>query len=716
MRTVLRARIQIKRGETKAAQEMADTARRELGAASPAAIRAVATLMGDLGRHADAIPLWEKIAPTGVLTPDTTKLLQAASRAGRDDLVLRYCAALREAGESTPRLLDLEASIAETYDPEGAVKLLQSRLIASPDDRMARLRLSMLGLRLRRPDLVCSDLHLLPSLDEATAEIAFAIVESLMAGGKVGDALEYSYCYLRRNLEEPEAHRVFLNAMSPERKGVEESVPVLFDTAQGGTAVRYHEDNQENDAWIILEDGPDTIPGLNEVRADSASAKRFLGKKVGERVLLASGVQDRWASVQEIVSKYTYRYRDSMTGWQIRFPNDSTIQMFHVDEIETRNVCGGPPPLVKVVDARADHFEKLYQEYERNPIPVDVLARSLRLDILSTVHGIAMHTGMKCATSAPPAQGLALAGLTAGKPLILDATTIGTILLLGIERELVSLPVPLLVTYSVVDEIERFLDTNASGRPSGSLGRTDGQIVMRTANAAEAQSTRRVLEDRLSALRARWTVRGAQPLAAFPPRLREELIQLYGRTGAEALAVAAGTDSTLWSDDAMVTAVTPRLGVRRTWTEITLRYYTQLGAVQGDLYASVAAKLVGFGYREKFLSVKGFLGAGRLASWNPSVFPLQEFIRSIGAANIGPAVMVRVTAACLAAMYLDVVLPQIRSAVVIATLEALPQRHVYPDWLPPLREALVRAFGLNALGLREIFATIDAWEAGRGST
>jgi hypothetical protein len=323
--------------------------------------------------------------------------------------------------------------------------------------------------------------------------------------------------------------------------------------------------------------------------------------------------------------------------------------------------------------------------------------------------------GVKCAAYDVPSERQAIGGLTGGKAVVVDATTIATILLLGIEEHLAALPVPLITTFAVTDELDRFLEANAPGFPRGTLGRSSGQLVMTSTTAEEAERERRSLSDRLAVIRNRLTTRGAQPLASFPPRQREQLIELYGQSGAEVLAVAADLGATVWSDDVAIMPFAVRLGVNRTWTEVTIRHFSEHGTLPIELYETVAAKLVGLSYHDKKLSVLAFRGAGRLAAWNPATFPLMQFIKSLGEPSVPAAGMVRTTAACLAALYIEVALPETRSAVVTAMLQGFPRGPLQPNWVNALKQAMRRAFGLNVLGLLEALSLIDAWlmEQGR---
>lgn len=357
----------------------------------------------------------------------------------------------------------------------------------------------------------------------------------------------------------------------------------------------------------------------------------------------------------------------------------------------------------------------MHRIYSENIVPVAILAEALGVDIVSAVLGLVGQSGLKCSPSDLPAARIAAAGLMAGKALVLDATTLGTILLLEADDLLKALPVPLITTYATYDELDKFLEAAAPGHASGQLGRVAGELTMTSRDDAEAAAARETLQARIASLKARLTIRGAQPLAAYAASIRSDLIKHYGQSGAEAIAVANESGSTLWSDDITTSLAATRLGIPRTWTEFTIRHFAAQGALSRETYEKAAAKLIGYRYLEMNFSAAAFRGAGALAEWNPQRFPLDRFIASLGSAGISPGAVIRIAAGCIAALYLEVALPETRSSVLISLLGALPSGSMVPDWVPTLLQALRRAFGLNVVGLAEVFGAIDAWTKSRGS-
>jgi hypothetical protein len=152
--TTLRAKLYRLEDKHELASTSADEALKEVSKeTSPHDIRRLATLLWEMGRHKDALPLLQQVTISSVATGDTRRLLACASRLGRHDIMLETFQQLRSAGAVGPDLLENELQLLETYDTAAAITVMQEE-IAKTGDKTLRLRLSYLGLALDRQDLV----------------------------------------------------------------------------------------------------------------------------------------------------------------------------------------------------------------------------------------------------------------------------------------------------------------------------------------------------------------------------------------------------------------------------------------------------------------------------------------------------------------------------------------------------------------------------------
>src|ERR1700691_6080876 len=210
-------------------------------------------------------------------------------------------------------------------DPEAALAELEEMLHAHPEDRVLRLRRSIVAARLGQVDLVVADPNAMPAAREIPTAPRRAAVPFLRDGGRANEALAYAYELLRRQGGSVDAHRAYLAALGP--VGPMPHVPD-FDSAGSGCALSFVEEGSNTEKWILLEDANDADETIDEYNPQHPMTKAVKGKKAGERFQLPEGrFSRRQATVKQMISKYAYRYMDVLINWQARFPGQAEIEM-----------------------------------------------------------------------------------------------------------------------------------------------------------------------------------------------------------------------------------------------------------------------------------------------------------------------------------------------------------------------------------------------------
>src|SRR5271168_3740271 len=341
MRT-LRAYLRLAQGKFDQASKLADEALSgltpDIGADNR---RKLAALLHDLGRYRDALPLWQALAPAGTAGTDTRRLLDCASRLGREDIVDDISRQLHpekavDAGAVADQLEKLERN-----DPEAALAELEEMLSAHPDDRVLKLRRSIVAARLGKADLVVADPNAMPPAREIPPALGRAAVQFMRDGGRANEALAYAYELLRHQGANVDAHRAYLAALGP--VGPMPHVPD-FDSAGPGAALSFLEEGSNTEKWVLLEEGNDADEALDEYGPQHPMTRAVKGKKAGEKFQLPEGrFSRRQATVKQMISKYAYRYMDVLINWQARFPGQAEIEMSYVrgDAIPWDDMVGG---------------------------------------------------------------------------------------------------------------------------------------------------------------------------------------------------------------------------------------------------------------------------------------------------------------------------------------------------------------------------------------
>jgi len=257
----LRANLRLAQGKFDQASRFADEALSELAPDTAADNRRkLAALLHDLGRYRDALPLWQTLAPAGSAGVDTRRLLDCASRLGREDIVNEISRQLHpeqavDAGTTANQLDKLERN-----DPEAALAGLEELLREHPDDRVLRLRRSIVAARLGKADLVVADPNAMPSAREIPPALGRAAVQFMRDGGRANEALAYAYELLRHQGGSVDSHRAYLAALGS--VGAMPHVPD-FDIAGPGAALSFVEENSNTERWILLEDTNDADEALD---------------------------------------------------------------------------------------------------------------------------------------------------------------------------------------------------------------------------------------------------------------------------------------------------------------------------------------------------------------------------------------------------------------------------------------------------------------------
>ncbi len=724
----LRANLRLAQGKFDQASRFADEALSELAPDTAAdSRRKLAALLHDLGRYRDALPLWQTLAPAGSAGTDTRRLLDCANRLGREDIVNEVSRQLHpeqaiDAGATADQLDKLEHS-----NPEAALAGLEELLREHPDDRVLRLRRSIVAARLGKADLVVADPNAMPSAREIPPALGRAAVQLMRDGGRANEALEYAYELLRRQGGSVDAHRAYLAALGP--VGAMPNVPD-FETAGPGAAVSFVEDNLSTERWILLEDGNDADESLDEYGPQHPMTRSLKGKRAGERFQLPEGrFSRRQATVKQMISKYAYRYMDCLVNWQARFPGDAEIEMSYVradvipwsemnDSFDSMfeapngngiaNGNGIGKGSASANGKREDVIKQAERIYASKPVPIHAVAQRINLNDLQTVFILAQRpeAPLKCCTGSPEELEAALGAFERANAVVLDLTAIATLCMLGRLSLLPSWPRQFVISQATLAELRRlaFEDTLLRLPP--------GFSASLTANGNDGKRSDVQLKGLADALQSVCRVRDGAVLASIDHDRRERLISFFGRHGAESIVIASMPGHVLWTDDMILADLAKtEFGVRRVWTEAALQARAQAGNLDPAELATASTKLAGWGYSFTTPSIETLMRAGSVAVWNPDQFPLKQALDQFADDSMNTSDAVRLAAELIVKMYNDPYLRGQRRTVTSRLLDRLAMRPGGREAVAALPRSLPIRFGLDLMGARELSDVVRGWMA-----
>jgi len=646
--------------------------------------------------------------------PDTRNLVDCAIKAGEHGVALEACAAFRATGPLEPYLLHRELDLLDHYDLDEGVRLLQGYVSSHPSDRLSRLRLSLLGLALDRPDLVASSLVDLPPVEEVGAVNGRPAVTVLLRSGHPNEALHYAYKLLRRNFDHPAAHQAYFSVMlgwGGTRPEI--AAPLVAGT---GAAVRYSEEGESRDEWAVLEDAPDASPARGEYAPDHPLVAELANKRVGDQFVLARGsAGDRFAMVLEIQSKYVFRARDSMRRCQVLFRGADGPELYRVrattETGEERHDFGA---IFASVDRQHCQIQQAEESYRSQLVPIHLFGKLTGAHTIDALFHLAASPSLpiRCCTGSIEEKGGALGALRSSEGVVLELTALGTLLLLGIEQHLRDWPHHFVVSRGTVQELRALIESRRFGRPSGRLVKVERGYAYIEQDAEAWRSELARLEALVAFLESSCEVRGCRELASLDPEWRENLVNLFGHHGAESILLASGSGHLLWTDDLALAGIAKeQFGVGWVWTQLALEARVAAGSLDESAYLDASARLVGGGYEFTSLSRRIIARAGEMAEWDANRWPLEQTLDQFANENIDLKDRIWLGSEALAELMPRADLAERRQQIVIRIAERLAAKRGGHDAVRVLARVIPSLFGQDAIHAYETHEILSAWLA-----
>lgn len=679
----------------------------------------LARLFMIIGRPVDALPLFQELFDNEVPDFDPKSLLSCAAKLNRDDLVMQTCERLRARGNQDWSLLEFEVQYLEKYKIDEAIRALQTFIAANPDDgRLARLRLSFIGLHLNRPELVQARLQDLPPVEGLPLPYAIPAVQVLKYGGDPHDAVDYAYRFLRLHFGEIEAHQALIVSMIPDASV--SKIPPCLEAVALGSAVCYQEIPHGVPTWVVLEDTEKPNSDFEEVSLTSSIATALIGKKVGENVVLAKGaMQDRVATILQILPKYVRRYQDSMGEMQVRFGAASTVESIRVQESPEEDQRKGVEVILASVERRAAAVASARDTYTKLPASLHWYGSQFGSDAYQALMNLAAEDEqpVKCAMGTPQERDEALRSLESAKGVVVDMSALASIRLLGLERVLSSVKFHFVLSERTwVAFQERLSHSKLFATPSGTLYFKNGRHVMYEETAAEKEQRIRQDEEFIKLVETTCEVRGGPALAAVQPEKREALEKFFGSYGAEAMVLASDPDNVLWTDDLIEAQTSAQeFGTRRVWTQLLLGALTDLGLLNAEEYGDATARLLGMEFVATHFDSSSLVSAFNLASWSPSRWPAAQVLRTFSNPATDLMALFKIFVEFIIRLYRESITPETRCSVVSTFFDIFSNRPGGMALLTALRRSSNAVFGINAVGREQFDECFGRWNKQRTS-
>jgi tetratricopeptide (TPR) repeat protein len=675
-----------------------------------------ARLLMMIGRPAEALPVWQDLFQQDAPGLDPNELLACAAKLQRDDVVMQTCEQLRKRGIDDWNLVEFEIQYLEKYKIDAAIDLLRAFIAKHSDNNvLAKIRLSLIGLRLNRPSLVQAEMENLPAVAELPLRYAIPVVQVLKYGGQPTAAVRFAYEFLRVHFNEIEAHQALILSMMPGTFAPD--IPARLEVAGPDSAVCYQELPSTNTTWVVLEDTNKPNGDFEEIPLASALAIELTGKRIGDTVVLAKGsMQSRHARILEILPKYVRRFQDVMGEMQVRFGAASSVESIRV-EGEDGTQSKGIEVLLSSVEKRAAAVVDVRASYTNQPLSLHLYGHRFDRNAFQALLSLAEEEEqpIKCCTGNSEERIQAVQALQTAKAIVVDISSLATLRLLHQEKILSSTRFHFIMSERTWVTFHEMLSESRLSAPTGTLYYKDGKHFMYEESDEDRQRRHRQDEDFVHFLEKTTERRNGLGLAALQPEKRQVLEKFFGTYGAESMLLASDPDYVLWTDDLIQGQVAAQeFGSRRVWTQLVLGSLTDAGLLNSEEYSEASARLIGAEFVATLFDSSSMLAAFRMASWSGGNKPAAQVVKIFADPGSDLQSLLRIYADFTVRLYREPIEPDVRCSVTRALLDALARRPEVLELLEKLRKISARIFGMNAVGNEQFDKCFDRWIGLRG--
>ncbi len=679
--------------------------------------RRIATFLQAIGMYEDALDIWKSVVKAEYIGRDTYRLMECAHQCEDVTFITEFCEKLRAGGLWERKLFELELDYREKYhDDKGERKVLEEFLDSPPDQSYApyaRLRLSLLGIRKGKQELIEKDSKKLPQITEVNAQIGRSVALVLRHGPEAIKGVEYAYELVRLNWNQKEAHMAMIESVfAPVGPTVDIKHPE--EIIVPGIAIQYQEDDTRELRWHIIENSVVRKPesSRNEFPLDHPNSQKMLGKKQGEQFdLVKDGIQERTAKIKNVVSKYIYRFNDCLNELENRFPGTQVIKRMVIKESDGKPDLS---PLDRLIDIDAKYVEKIEETYDKHPVPIYTVANLKGRRIVEAIQYIisTQSVRFKCCKGTDEEKDIAEHALRESQNMVIDATALSTIFLMKSCEMLNKVPWRLVVSQGTIDDFRQLLHTYDKPKNMTLTYTKDGPISW---PLEDIEEMRRSLQELIDLIEKCCIVESGLIIGGLETSRRNQLVQIFGQLGVESMMLAARAGNSLWTDD-LITAEFARMefGCQRVWTQEIFGYLCSEGILEADFEAEMTMNLTQMRYYYTRPSVRSLLKAVDKTHGDVDKGPLLQTLEWFGDSNVNIEGVNYIGAMFLKSLWQSGHLESVSQTVTIRILEQLTTRrqgiNIIHFWL----RNIYNIFGIDVVNARKVEDVIRSWLSGGG--
>lgn len=671
-----------------------------------------------LQQFEDAADCFLLIADPSKNSEQTRLLLRTYYRAGILSKALAICTNLREKFGLLEGIIGIEIAIHEEInDIEKARQLCKQYVETFPDDWEVKLRLAWFSYRLS--DFQSVDSFLESAIDPAKIPLEFApkIMRLLGARDRVRESIEIMYELRRIYYTEPEAHLFYAATFLDSEKGDRSWLDV--DSVRVDTAVCLEELGERKE-WYVIENRLDSDINRKELLPSHPLAKKMLGKRIGDKVVITSGKQssERSGTISEIKSKYVHALHETMANYEKMFPDHGGLWQIYVGNPDNpEEFAEHSHKIFDSVSKQQEQTRLITEQYKNSFITIGAYAEFLGRSSYSVWIALMNNSevGVVCSSGHPDEFKEAVSVLETFPNLAADVTSLHTMFEFDLGKKVTDLFGKILIAPGTIELIQTEILDLCNKRKTGysTLAKREEGYVWTEFGPDYIVKSVEYLEGFLAWIKKYAVISPYLAGLDMPREIKEPLREALKREFFDTIFIVKDKNYVLFSEDGRLRRLAKtEFKVESSWFQPLVMFLKNKGVISQESYNETIFRLAS--YNIDFVSINAPIMkfAARRCSW----FPGESFTRIIKRLGIKGSdidIACLVITEFLETMTRETIYLHRIELIIFSILEAMTLEHSADEVLPRLRYFISQRFLSFPNAINFFLNAIHKWEKAR---
>lgn len=469
------------------------------------------------------------------------------------------------------------------------------------------------------------------------------------------------------------------------------------------------------DSTVFLKDGDatkiftiveDHIGGEGrEILLSNSLAKALLGKRVGERVVLRSGLEDLSYDIIKIQSKYVHAFQETLSDFGTLFPDNHQLFRLKIQDNDFTKILSS-------LDSRQTWVSQVMSYYREHQLTLGAFAELVGRSLITVWSGmVAREDGRVLASTGQVELLQEETDLLKNKnSIVLELTPLLLFGSLDLLKPLTRFFDSIYVPQAVFDEIVEELRSLETVQPSMTMWKEGDQYIKHEITSTEIDRDRKFLE------KLKTFVKASTQLVPMSEALKmgkdkfESLNKLLGASSVASVLTAKQQNSLLLSDQSGLRKIAlDDWMVKSVWSQSVLSAMRDSRVISEEVYHKAVMTMILSHYYFVSISADTLMWILKENGMGPTPEVVRVFMEFQGP-DCSEDSALRVLSDLLKRMWLEALLEDHKLWTLDLVLKSLVTGRNSHRVIARLKGAMRERLSLMPLDLSRVIQNIDIWQ------